>query len=264
MLRALTMILRDCRPCLLLTFVLLVGLVRSPAQATQPAPPTPIDEKKAELGGTPWNPQWDQIIEQALPPEMLSAQVPRGVRQFCPRFYEMSETDKRTFWAYFFQALAGAEAGLNPTTTIRHGEPGVANRDEVTGLTIRSEGLLQLAYADQKRYGCDFDWQRDRVRSIKDPAKTILQPKNNLECGVKILYNQIIVQHKPLLSATAYWSPLQPDSPTHLAFARQMINPPAACALPVKTKIAKSATTQTVQEDAKEAKDAKQGTPPKP
>ena len=70
----------------------------SPAQAT-----TPIDVKKVELGRMPWNPQWDQIIEKALPPEMLSSQVPRGVRRFCPRFYEMGESDKRTFWAYFFQ-----------------------------------------------------------------------------------------------------------------------------------------------------------------
>ena len=69
----------------------------SHAQATKPAPPTPIDVKKVELGGTPWNPQWDQIIEKALPPEMLSSQVPRGVRRFCPRFYEMGETDKRAF-----------------------------------------------------------------------------------------------------------------------------------------------------------------------
>ena len=34
------------------------------AQPTKPAPPTPIDEKKVELGGMPSNPQWDQIIEQ--------------------------------------------------------------------------------------------------------------------------------------------------------------------------------------------------------
>ena len=69
------------------------------AQGTKPAPPTPIDVKKVELGGTPWNSQWDQIIEKALPPEMLSSQVPRGVRRFCPRFYEMDSADKRTFWA---------------------------------------------------------------------------------------------------------------------------------------------------------------------
>src|SRR5450631_4103447 len=97
----------------------------SHAQATKPVPPTPIDVKKVELGGTPWNPQWDQIIENALPPEMLSSQVPRGVRRFCPRFYEMGETDKRIFWAYFFQALAAAEAGLNPNTSVRHTEPEV-------------------------------------------------------------------------------------------------------------------------------------------
>src|SRR6202453_300051 len=95
----------------------------SHAQATKPAPLTPIDEKKVELGGTPWNPQWDQIIEKALPQEMLSSQVPQGLRRFCPRFDEMAETDRRTFWAYFFQALAGAEAGLNPNTTVRHINP---------------------------------------------------------------------------------------------------------------------------------------------
>jgi hypothetical protein len=58
--------------------------------------------KKVALGGTPWNPQWDQIIEKALPPEMLSSQVPRSVRRLCLRFYEMGKADKRTFWAYFF------------------------------------------------------------------------------------------------------------------------------------------------------------------
>ena len=125
----------------------------SHAQAIQPVPPTPIDVKKVELGGTPWNPQWDRIIEKALPPEMLSSQVPRGVRRFCPRFYEMGETDKRAFWAYFFQALAGAEAGLNPNTSVPHPKPEVARRDEVGGKATRSQGLLQLAYADQKRYG---------------------------------------------------------------------------------------------------------------
>jgi hypothetical protein len=102
----------------------------SHAQATKPAPLTPIDEKKVELGRTPWNPQWDQIIEKALPLEMLSSQVPPGVRQFCPRFFEMAETDKRAFWAYFFQALAGAEAGLNPNASVRHIEPKVAKHDD--------------------------------------------------------------------------------------------------------------------------------------
>jgi hypothetical protein len=174
---------------------------------------------------------------------MLSSQVPRGVRRFCPLFYEMSATDKRTFWAYFFQGLAGAEAGLNPNTSVRHSEPEGA-------LAMRSEGLLQLAYADHKRYGCDFNWQADRALKANDPAKTILQPKNNLECGVKILVNQIIVRHKPLLTPSGYWATLHPDGPSFRVFAKQMTNPPDACGLSTNSGIDKSATTKSVQEDA--------------
>src|ERR1700722_2982191 len=91
--------------------------------AMKPAPPTPIDTKREELGGPQWDPEWDKIVELALPAEMLSTSVPRDVRQFCPQFYVMSEVDKRAFWAYFFQALAGAEAGLKPTTRVQHTEP---------------------------------------------------------------------------------------------------------------------------------------------
>jgi hypothetical protein len=233
------------------SLVFCVGIATpSYAQAIQPVPPTPIDVKKGELGGTPWNPQWDEIIEKALPPEMLSSQVPPGVRRFCPRFYEMGTTDKRTFWAYFFQALAGAEAGLNPNTSVRHSEPGGA-------LAMRSEGLLQLAYADHKRYGCDFNWQVDRALKANDPAKTILQPKNNLGCGVKILFNQTIVQHKPLLTRSGYWSTLHPDGPSFRVFAKQMNNPPDACGLSAKSGIKKSDTTKSVQDDSNRAKTPK-------
>jgi hypothetical protein len=222
----------------------------SHAQAVKPAPPTPIDVKKVELGGTPWNPQWDQIIEKALPPGMLSSRVPRGVRRFCPRFYEMGKADKRTFWAYFFQALAGAEAGLNPNTSVRHTEP------EGT-IAMRSEGLLQLAYADHKRYGCDFNWRVDRLLKANDPTKSILQPNNNLECGVKILFNQIINQHKPLLTRSGYWSTLHPDGPSFRIFAKQMTNPPSACGLSTKSTIDKSDTTKSVQDDSNRAKTPK-------
>ena len=209
----------------------------------KPAPQTPIAEKKDELGKESWDPAWDRIVEEALPPEMLSASVARDVRPFCPRFVKMGEADKRAFWAYFFQALAGAEAGLNPNTSVRH-------REQEGALAMRSEGLLQLAYADHKRYGCKFNWQVDRALKLHDPAKTILQPKNNLECGVKILFNQIIIQHKPLLSRSGYWSTLRPGGPSYLLFAKQMTNPPAACGSSTKSVIAKSATTKSVQDDA--------------
>ena len=203
------------------------------APAMKPVPATPIDTKRAELGGPMWDPEWDKIVELALPPEMLSTQVPRDVRRFCPRFYQLSDVDKRAFWAYFFQALAGAEGGLKPTSRVRHTQPEMEVKDGVSGAEGRTEGLLQLTYEDKKRYGCDFDWEADRKLKGSDPAKTILQPKNNLECGVMILDQQIIGQHKPLLSQSGYWSTLRPGGESYRVFEKQMANVPAACGVTV-------------------------------
>lgn len=228
----------------------LLAISTSSAQETKAAPPTPIDVKKADLGQRVWNPEWDALIEKALPPTMLSSPVSHDVVRFCPRFGSMNEMDKRAFWAYFFQALAGAEAGLDPRTRVRHTDPEVAKIDKVTGVAVRSEGLLQLSYADGKIYGCDFDWESDRKLPPSSPARTILQPKNNLECGIKILSNQIIDQHKPLFTRTSYWSTLQPGRKSYRIFAKQMTNPPAACGLRSRAPINQSATTRTVQDQS--------------
>jgi hypothetical protein len=195
----------------------------------KPAPATPIAEKKDELGQESWDPQWDEVVERALSPEMLSNGVAREVRSYCPRFATLGDGDKRAFWAYTFQALAGAEAGLKPTTNVRHTEPEVAVKDTVSKQTVRQEGLLQLTYMDATRYGCEFDWEHDKTLPEKDPAKTILQPRNNLLCGVKILENQIVTQRKPLLTASSYWVTLRPATPSYLVFAKQMKNVPKAC-----------------------------------
>jgi hypothetical protein len=80
----------------------------SPAQAIKPVPPTPIDMKKVELGGTGWNPQWDQIIRRRCRPK-YSLRGLLGGRRFCPRFYEWARGRQAHFSAYFFQALAGGE-----------------------------------------------------------------------------------------------------------------------------------------------------------
>jgi hypothetical protein len=206
--------------------------VRAAAQppATKPAPPTPIAIKKAELGeDNTWNPEWDKFIEKSLPPKLLSSRRERQVKMLCPRFNRMSQTDRRAFWAYFFQALAGAEAGLKPTADVRHTEPEVAVIDPVTHRITRQEGLLQLGYYDSERYGCDFDWNKDKELPEHDPEKTILQPKNNLDCGIRILSNQLLVQHKPVLSETSYWVTLRPGTPGFSVFTRQLANLPATC-----------------------------------
>lgn len=202
-----------------------------PKPILKPVPHTPIDKKKAELGENTWNPQWTAIVERAIPPELLSRQVPRDVLHFCPRFYGMSHSNQRAFWGYFFQALSGAEASLDPDVTVRHVEPNLAKREDVPINKVRTEGLLQLTYADEQRYGCPFNEQADRGLPPDDPARTILQPKNNLRCGVTILKNQLIDLHRPILWAGSYWSTLRPGMPGYRTFMRQMTNPPAACRL---------------------------------
>ena len=229
--------------------------------ATKPAPPTPIAIEKAELGdGDPWNPEWDKIVERSLPPDLLSPRRERAIKSLCPGFKRMSKTDRRAFWAYFFQALAGAEAGLQPTADVRHSEPEVAVVDPVTHRIARQEGLLQLAYVDSERYGCDFDWDKDKELPEHDPQKSILQPKNNLECGIKILENQLVVQHKPVLSETSYWVTLRPGTASFSMFTKQLANLPAACgASPYRrqsaptplTPAASGATNQRQEEGAK-------------
>jgi hypothetical protein len=210
-----------------------VAQQQQPAPVPKPvlkaAPATPIAQKKQELGQQSWDPQWDVIVEQGLSPEMLSPAAARSVRSYCPRFGAISDADKRAFWAYTFQALAAAEAGLKPTSDVRHTEPEVAVKDSVSKRTVHQEGLLQLTYMDSDRYGCDFDWSRDKTLPEKDPSRTILTPRNNLLCGVKIMENQILTQKKPLLSASSYWVTLRPGRPSYVMFAKQMKNVPAAC-----------------------------------
>ena len=204
-----------------------------PASKIKPAPPTPIAQKKIELGHSePWNPQWDVLIEEHLPQELLSPAVSRAVHPFCPRFNHLSNTDKRAYWAYFFQALAGAEAGLRPTADVRHLDPTVAVRDLVSHRTVRQEGLLQLTYMDARRYGCNFDWDADRSLPEHDPRRTILQPQNNLLCGIRILSNQLIERHLPLVTKKSYWGTLHPGTLSFRVFAKQMANVPVACVRP--------------------------------
>ncbi len=214
-----------------------------PALELKPAPSTPIAEKKAELGDDEtWRPEWDATIEKSLPADLLSPRMGRKVRQFCPRFGAMSETDRRVFWAYLFQALSGAEAGLKPTADVRHIEPQVAVVDGVSHRMVRSEGLLQLTYEDAKRYGCDFDWSADKHLAEHDPGKTILDPENNLMCGVNILENQLVAKNKPLLTPSSYWSTLRPGYPGSREFTKQMVNVPEACGRLSSSKKAPPAT----------------------
>ena len=196
------------------------------------APQTPLAEKKEDLGSTvAWTPEWDAYVEKNLPADLLSEQAARAVRSYCPAFAAEDEADKRAFWAYTFQALAAAEAGLQPMADVHHTAAAVAVKDKVTHRASRQEGLLQLKYEDTQRYGCDFDFQADARLPEKSPERSILQPSRNLSCGLKIMENQIVTQAKPLVVRSSYWSTLQPGTVSYRVFAKQMANVPEACGL---------------------------------
>lgn len=219
---------------------------------TKPAPATPIQKKSRQLGGPTWKHAWTKIVEQSVPKAMLSSQVPHDVRRFCPRFYRMTKPDQRQFWAYFFQALAGAESGLNKKANVRHLQPSVDVRDSVTGRMTHQEGLLQLSYKDSKRYDCDFNWENDKNLPRHDPKKTILQPANNLKCGLKILYNQIITFHRPILYHASYWATLRPGTAGNSNFMKQMTNTPAACTESPEKSLPQQKSTRRSQSNTTE------------
>jgi hypothetical protein len=201
-----------------------------PPEQIKPAPPTPIALKKVELGSeNTWDPQWDVLIEENLPADLMQPTMAKAVKPFCPRFGELTDADKRSFWAYLFQALAGAEAGLKPTADVKHLDPSVAVLDHVSHRTVRQQGLLQLTYEDSERYGCDFDWQKDKHLRVGDPDKTILQPENNLLCGLRIMKNQLVDLNRPLVTGKSYWGTLRPGTVSYRVFAKQMANVPVAC-----------------------------------
>jgi hypothetical protein len=185
-----------------------------PSPELKPAPSTPLAEQKALLGDDEtWRPQWDATIEKALPDDLLSSRMGNEVGRFCPRFNRMSTADRRAFWAYFFQALSGAEAGLKPTSNVQHTEPQVAVVDGVSHRMVRSEGLLQLTYEDADRYGCNFNWNIDRHLPEHDPSKTILEPRNNLLCGVNILQDQLCAKKSRCFPNRATGQLCAPDGP---------------------------------------------------
>jgi hypothetical protein len=214
------------------------------------APQTPIAIEKVELDGSnPWDPAWDIMIEKELPHELLSRDRAGAVRELCPRFGTMTLANRRAFWAYFFQALAAAEAGLKPTADVRHNDPEVAVMDTVSHRIVRQQGLLQLTYMDSARYRCAFDWSRDKNLKEGDPAKTILEPRNNLRCGIRILDNQLVTQRKPLLTESSYWETLRPGHAGFLVFLKQMVNVPAACSANIERMKAETRATLKAAED---------------
>jgi hypothetical protein len=104
----------------------------------------------------------------------------------CSNYNQLSREQRKMFWALFFASLARYESGFNPQT--RYYEPTLGHY---------SEGLLQLSISDSRYHQfCNLNEQ------------TILQPKENLECGIDIMSKQLAQTGRLFPAKSFYWSVL--------------------------------------------------------
>ena len=91
----------------------------------------------------------------------LVAMVPRDIDRYCPAYAARGAEDRKAFWVNFIASLARHESTYRP---------------EVSGGDGRWHGLLQIAPATARGYGCTAE----SARGLKNGAL-------NLSCGVRIM-----------------------------------------------------------------------------
>lgn len=149
-------------------------------------------------------------------------------------FDRLGSQDRVNFWVELLAAMTKFESSFNPTTRYVESTMGI---DPITGKQIVSEGLLQLSYQDEKNWKnvlptgvCDFDFEGDKKYAANDIRRSILDPKNNLTCGIGILNRQIQRYDKIAVSTGAYWSVIKTSSSyNHLKEIKAITNALAFC-----------------------------------
>lgn len=165
---------------------------------------------------------WSQMVYQVIQneePDMLNKNSAKDAEFFCPTYRALPRAQRLNFWGEFISALSLPESSWKPTSQMYENmftidpvtKEKVYRKDPVTQKQIRSEGLLQLSYQDQRSYGinCGFDWEKDKLLADKDTNKTILDPYLNLRCGIKILAIQLRKKKSITLKTNVYWAVLK-------------------------------------------------------
>jgi hypothetical protein len=210
------------------------GLSQTPPASSQPAATpapgvykteaAPLWEGARPKDGTAWTAFAFGIVDQ-YGDSLLAGTS--DIKTFCPAYFTLSRNEKINFWVYLVSAVSKYESDFSPVSRYQETTLGT---DAVTNQPVWSEGLLQLSYQDTKTYTfCDeFNWSKDKALAAKDPAKSILDPFKNLECGIRILNAQ--VKRKDLIAVRGYWSTLFPTG-TKISPIRALTNSEAYCKL---------------------------------
>lgn len=197
-----------------LAFVCGCTSVKKPEPTDDVGNSTPIDVHYGALSWEKNHPErkpWSDFVFGLVAGELFdSFDSAKDAAKICPRYAELTKAQKVLVWGELISAMAYYESGWKPTSRMTETTMGT---DPVTGRQVESEGLLQLSYQDVPNYGlvlkypaCKIDWQKDKNLVATDPRKTILDPLINLECGLRILGNQIRKKGSVILSTGVYWA----------------------------------------------------------
>jgi hypothetical protein len=148
---------------------------------------------------------WSEYLHSLIDNELLiDFDTAQDIERFCPKYQSLSRDQRVNVWGALIAGISKFESGHNPLSRMTETTMGI---DPITKKQVVSEGLLQLSYQDTLIYPfCQFDWKRDKGLATSDSRKTILDPYRNLNCGARILAQQIRRRSQVVLSSNVYWA----------------------------------------------------------
>lgn len=190
------------------------------AEDSPKSPPSVTIPEKVEFAALSWEKNhlekkaWSTFVFELISAELFEVlDSAKDAKRICPKYENLAKDQRVLIWGELISAMAYFESGWSPTSRMTETTMGT---DPVTGKQVVSEGLLQLSYQDVPNYGsvlkyplCKIEWAKDKSLSVIDPKKTILDPYINLECGLRILANQVRKKGAVILSSGVYWSVLK-------------------------------------------------------
>lgn len=147
--------------------------------------------------------KWSKHVYQEIENNFISLDKAKDTTYFCPNYINLNKKEKINFWAQIIVGISFFESGYNSSARSIHSSEKI---DPVTNISVVTEGLMQLGYLDALYHRCNFNWSKDSEYDENDPRKSILNPYNNLSCGIKILTQQVEKYGAIVVDNGAYWA----------------------------------------------------------
>lgn len=133
----------------------------------------------------PWGMHVMNMLSESKHPNLFRENLD-DMKGICPRFHQMSFDEKKNFWAWVITSMADGESSCREKLKAR-------------GVNGTVAGLLQMHLGKEHVYGC-----RKGINS--------LNAKDNIECGLTILNNDIRRTNKLFPRNRNYWEVLRPHT----------------------------------------------------